>query len=35
MGSRKALNDEKEKIEGEYKLTKADYKEAKKEKVSK
>lgn len=29
MGSRKALNDAKEKIEGEYKLTRADYKEAK------
>ena len=35
MGSRKALNDAKEKIEGEYKLTRADYKSAKKEKVSK
>ena len=35
MGSRKALNDAKEKIEGEYKLTKADYKEAKQRGINK
>ena len=35
MGSRKALNEAKEKIEGEYKLTKADYKEAKQRGINK
>ena len=35
MGSRKALNEAKEKIEGEYKLTKVDYKEAKQRGINK
>ncbi len=35
MNSSKALNEAKEKLEGEYKLTKADYKEAKQRGISK